>query len=91
MVTRSNGDGPLVYEQHRHCNRRVQQVAGLCPTHPNTLFNLGIVELHGKKDPKRTTATWKKLLAANRNYPAKDKVNEMRAEAKNGTPAVASE
>ena len=52
------------------------------PTNPNTLFNLGLVKLQGKKDSAGAIADWEKLLAANPNYEGKDKVAQMMAEAK---------
>jgi tetratricopeptide (TPR) repeat protein len=52
------------------------------PNKPNTLFNLGLVKLQGKKDTVGAVADWEKLLAANPNYEAKDKVQQMLAEAK---------
>lgn len=52
------------------------------PTNPNTLFNLGLVKLRGKKDSSGAMADWEKLLAANPTYQGKDKVNQMIAEAK---------
>ncbi len=63
------------------------------PTKANTLFNLGIVEWQGKMDIKDAVATWQKLLDTNPNYEAKDKVQELIAQAqkhsgvKPGTPA----
>jgi tetratricopeptide (TPR) repeat protein len=47
------------------------------PTNPNTLFNLGLVKWQGKHDGAGAIAEWKKLLAANPNYEAKDKVKQM--------------
>jgi tetratricopeptide (TPR) repeat protein len=52
------------------------------PTNPNTLFNLGLVKLKGKKDSAGAIADWEKLLAANPDYEGKDKVAQMMAEAK---------
>ncbi len=63
------------------------------PTKPNTLFNLGIVEWQGKMDIDKAVATWQKLLDTNPNYPGKDKVLDLMAQAKKhsgvkpGTPA----
>jgi len=53
------------------------------PNKANTLFNLGIVEWQGKMDADRAVAAWQKLLDTNPNYPAKDKVLELMAQAKN--------
>ena len=47
------------------------------PTNPNTLFNLGLVKWQGKHDSTGAIADWKKLLATNPNYEAKDKVEQM--------------
>ncbi|MGA2558939.1 MAG: tetratricopeptide repeat protein [Terracidiphilus sp.] len=52
------------------------------PTNPNTLFNLGLVELQGKKDAASALDDWQKLLAANPSYEGRDKVEQMMAEAK---------
>jgi cytochrome c-type biogenesis protein CcmH/NrfG len=63
------------------------------PNKANTLFNLGLVKWQGKMDIKGAVADWEKLLATNPNYEAKDKVEQMIAEAKKhsgvkpGTPA----
>ena len=50
------------------------------PTNPNTLFNLGVVKWQGKRDSAGAIADWKKLLASNPNYEAKDKVQRMLSE-----------
>jgi len=52
------------------------------PTNPNTLFNLGLVELQGKKDAASALDDWQKLLATNPSYEGRDKVEQMMAEAK---------
>ncbi len=52
------------------------------PKKANTLFNLGIVEWQGKMDADKAVAAWQKLLDTNPNYPAKDKVLELMAQAK---------
>ncbi|MBI2839194.1 MAG: tetratricopeptide repeat protein [Acidobacteria bacterium] len=41
----------------------------LNPTHPQTLFNMGIVKLHGKSDAKGALEAWEKLIQTNPNYP----------------------
>jgi len=51
------------------------------PNKANTLFNLGLVKWQGKMDIEGAVATWKKLLATNPDYPGKDKVEQMIAEA----------
>ena len=52
------------------------------PNNPNTLFNLGLVKWQGKHDGAGAIADWKKLLAANPNYEARDKVDQMLADVK---------
>jgi len=52
------------------------------PNKSNTLFNLGLVKLKGKKDKAGALADWEKLLATNHNYEGKDNVERMMAEAK---------
>jgi cytochrome c-type biogenesis protein CcmH/NrfG len=52
------------------------------PNNANTLFNLGLVKWKGKMDSAGAIADWEKLLAANPNYEAKDKVEQMIAEAR---------
>jgi len=41
----------------------------LNPTHPQTLFNIGVVLLDGKKDTKGALEAWDKLVATNPNFP----------------------
>ena len=57
------------------------------PTNPNTLFNLGLVKWRGKHDGAGAIADWKKLLAANPKYEAREKVEEMLAEVQKQAPA----
>ncbi|HLB88395.1 MAG TPA: tetratricopeptide repeat protein [Terriglobales bacterium] len=63
------------------------------PNKPNTLFNLGIVRWQGKMDVDGAVVAWQKLLDTNPNYEAKDKVQQLIAQAKKhsniqpGTPA----
>ena len=52
------------------------------PNKANTLFNRGLVKWQGKMDIEGAVADWQKLLATNPNYEAKDKVEQMIAEAK---------
>ena len=47
------------------------------PTHPQTLFNLGIVKRDGKQDPAGAVQAWEKLLATNPSYPERDKVQQL--------------
>lgn len=57
------------------------------PTNPNTLFNRGLVRWKGKGDGVGASADWKKLLATNPTYDAKDKVKEMLDEVKSHATA----
>ncbi len=59
-----------------------QKSLALRPNHPGTLFNLGIVEWQGKKDPKAAVLAWEKLLQTNPDYPQKDQVQMLIERAK---------
>jgi cytochrome c-type biogenesis protein CcmH/NrfG len=52
------------------------------PTHPQTLFNLGIVKRDGKQDYSGAVQAWEKLLATNPSYAGRDKVQQLLSEAK---------
>ena len=52
------------------------------PNHPQTLFNLGIVERDGKKDLAGAVRAWERLFAANPNYPDREKAQQMLDQAK---------
>jgi tetratricopeptide (TPR) repeat protein len=52
------------------------------PTKSDTLFNLGIVKLQGKKDPPGAIAAWQKLLDNNPGYQNKDQVLQLIAQAR---------
>jgi len=49
------------------------------PTHAQTLYNMGIVYLHGKNDMNRARQYWEKLLATNPNYPERPRLESMLA------------
>lgn len=57
------------------------------PENSNTLFNRGLVKWQGKRDGAGAIADWKKLLATNPNYEAKEKVDQMLAEVEKQTAA----
>jgi cytochrome c-type biogenesis protein CcmH/NrfG len=65
------------------------------PNKANALFNLGIVKWQGKMDVDGAVAAWQKLLSTNPNYEAREKVEQLIAQAKKhssvkpGTPAKA--
>lgn len=47
------------------------------PDNANTLFNLGLVTLQGKNDAAAAISCWKRLLAANPEYPQRQQVEQM--------------
>jgi cytochrome c-type biogenesis protein CcmH/NrfG len=49
-------------------------------------MNIGIIEWKGKNDAKAAVATWEKLLKLNPDFPQKDVVEHMIAEAKGQGP-----
>lgn len=51
------------------------------PAKADTLFNLGIVKLQGKKDPQGAIAAWQKLLDSNPGFQNKDQVLQLIAQA----------
>jgi tetratricopeptide (TPR) repeat protein len=51
------------------------------PNYPQTLFNMGIVKMQGKNDTKGAVAAWNQLLQTNPDYPDKQKVQELLAQA----------
>ena len=54
------------------------------PTHNGTLFNRGVVLMQGKHDAKDAIASWQKLLQVNPNYPDRQKVEQLIAQAQSG-------
>jgi len=54
-----------------------QKSLAVDPTHPNTLFNLGVVRSEGLKDPSGAIAAWEKLLKAHPEYPQRQRVLEL--------------
>ena len=60
------------------------------PNKANTLFNIGIVKWQSKHDAAGAIAVWQKLLDANPNYEARDKVQQMIDQAKSGSQAPIS-
>jgi tetratricopeptide (TPR) repeat protein len=49
------------------------------PTHAQTLYNMGIVYLHGKNDMNQARQYWEKLLATNPDYPERSRLQNMLA------------
>ncbi len=52
------------------------------PKHPGTLMNIGIIKWQGKHDVNSAIAAWQTLLKLNPNFPQKDVIEHMIAEAK---------
>jgi tetratricopeptide (TPR) repeat protein len=52
------------------------------PNYAQTLFNMGIVKWQGKNDIKGAVAAWNQLLQTNPDYPDKQKVQELLAQAR---------
>ncbi|HEX6907785.1 MAG TPA: tetratricopeptide repeat protein, partial [Terriglobales bacterium] len=52
------------------------------PTHPGTLFNMGVVKWQGKMDPAGAVQAWERLLQTNPNYQQKQQVLDLIAKAK---------
>jgi len=52
------------------------------PSHAPTLLNMGIVRLNGLNDPAGAIASWEKLLRINPQFPEKQKVLDLIAQAK---------
>jgi len=46
---------------------QLNQALGLDPKDANSLFNLGMIKLQGKNDPRGALAAWQKLLKTNPN------------------------
>ena len=51
------------------------------PKHANALFNQGMIRWRGKMDIKGAAESWKKLLAANPDFPRRQEVEQLMAEA----------
>jgi tetratricopeptide (TPR) repeat protein len=52
------------------------------PNHAQTLFNMGIVKSEGLHDNAGAIVAWEKLLKTNPDYPQKDRVQQLLAQAK---------
>lgn len=62
---------------------------GYDPKHAGTLMNLGIIKWKGKDDAAGAIAAWQTLLKLNPDFPQKDKIEQLIAEAKQ-SPGAAS-
>ncbi len=52
----------------------------ISPNHAQTLYNMGVVYLHGKNDPVQARKAWEQLLATNPGFPDRAKVEEQIAQ-----------
>jgi cytochrome c-type biogenesis protein CcmH/NrfG len=52
------------------------------PRHAQTLFNVGVVKMNGKSDPRGAIAAWESLLKIDPGYQDRPKVESMLAEAR---------
>ena len=57
--------------------REYEQALKDQPNYPQTLFNMGVVKWQGKHDCKAALELWERLLAADPNYPERQKVEAM--------------
>ena len=64
--------------------REYEQALKLAPNYPQTLFNMGVVKWQGQHDGKAALVLWEKLLAANPNYPERQKVEAMMQQVRTG-------
>jgi len=64
---------------------QLQQALKYDPKNPGALMNLGILKWKAKNDPQGAIAEWEKLLKSNPNFPQKDQVERLMAEAKQGS------
>ena len=53
------------------------------PTHGQALFNMGVVQLHGKNNPQAALQAWEKLVETNPNFPeisvVKDQIQKLKS------------
>ncbi len=60
------------------------------PSHAQTLYNMGVVYLHGKNDPEGARKAWERLLASNPNYPDRAKVEQQLSSLAAQVPAAST-
>jgi tetratricopeptide (TPR) repeat protein len=58
------------------------------PKFPGTLMNIGIIKLQGKNDAKGAIASWETLLKLNPNFPQKEMIEHLIAEAQQAQSTV---
>ncbi|MGZ5635018.1 MAG: tetratricopeptide repeat protein [Burkholderiales bacterium] len=70
--------------QPQRAIQEFQRSLAISPTHAQTLFNMGIVKSEGLHDNAGAVAAWEKLLKTNPDYPQKERVQQLLAQAKAG-------
>lgn len=65
-----------------HALKEFDQALKDDPRHVQTLFNVGIVKMQGKHDPKGALAAWEQLLKIEPQYPQRAQVEQLMSEAK---------
>jgi tetratricopeptide (TPR) repeat protein len=63
-----------------------QKSLAVDPAHTNTLFNLGVVQLEGMKNPAAAIAAFEKLLAVNPTAPQRERALELMGKARGMKP-----
>jgi len=67
-----------------------QKALDVNSSHAQTLYNMGVVYLHGKNDLNEARKAWEKLLAINPNYPERARLQEQLKALAAAPPAPAS-
>jgi tetratricopeptide (TPR) repeat protein len=67
-----------------------QKSLDIAPTHPQTLFNIGIVRSEGKRDYAGAVQAWQTLLSANPSYPDAERVRRLIEDAKRQAGSAAA-
>jgi cytochrome c-type biogenesis protein CcmH/NrfG len=65
--------------------KELQQALKYDPKHPGALMNLGIIKWKAKNDVPGAVAEWEKLLKLNPDFPQKQQVERLIAEANQGS------
>ena len=70
--------GTMLFYSNRYDEAitELKKVLATNPTHAQALFNLGVVQLHGKNDSAGALQTWEKLIQTNPDFPQKAVVEE---------------
>jgi tetratricopeptide (TPR) repeat protein len=60
--------------QPKEALREFQKSLEIDGSHPQTLFNIGVVQLHGMNNPVEARLAWERLLELHPAYPQKESV-----------------